>query len=58
MYTRREIKKQRSRCWSNQFITNLNNGDGEGEDGQFRVMGKGRQEIEKIERGKICVKRV
>ena len=58
MHTRREIKKQWSRCWSNQFITNLNKGDGEGEDGQFRVMGKGRQEIEKIERGKICVKRV
>ena len=49
MYTRREIKKHQSRCWSDQFITNLNKGDGEGEDGQFRVIGKGRWVIEKTE---------
>ena len=56
MYTRREIKKQQFKCWSDQFITNLNQEDGEGEDGRFRVMGKGRRAIEKIERGKNCVK--
>ena len=28
MYARCEIKKQRSRCWSDQFITNVNQGDG------------------------------
>jgi len=33
MYTQREIKKHQSRCWSDQFATNLNKGDGEGEDG-------------------------
>ena len=46
MYTRREIKKQRSRCWSNQFITNLNKGDGKrGGRTLLRivVMGKRRQ---------------
>ena len=32
MYTQCEIKKQRFKCWSDQFITNLNKGDGEGED--------------------------
>ena len=42
MYTQREVKKQQFKCWSNQFITNLNKGDGEGEVGQFRVMGKRR----------------
>ena len=57
MYARREIKKQRFKCWSDQFITNLNKGDGEEEDRQFRVIGKGRWAIEKIERGKNCVKR-
>ena len=60
MYIRREIKKQWSRCWSNQFITNLNKGDGERE-GQTLlrtgVMGKGRQAIEKIGRSKNCIKR-
>ena len=29
MYARREIKKQRFKCWSNQFITNVNKGDEE-----------------------------
>ena len=33
MYTRHEIKKQRFKCWSDQFITNLNKGDGEREEG-------------------------
>ena len=28
-----EIKKQWFKCWSNQYITNLNKEDGEGEDG-------------------------
>ena len=56
MYTWREIKKQRFKCWSDQFITNLNQGHGEGEDRQFRVMGKGRWVIEKIERGKNFLK--
>ena len=37
MYTRSEIKKQRFKCWSDQFITNLNQEDGEGEDSQLRV---------------------
>ena len=35
MYTWREIKKQQFKCWSDQFITNLNQGDGEGEDGDY-----------------------
>ena len=52
MYTQHEIKKQRSRCWSNQFITNVNKGDGE-RGGQTLLwtgaMGKGRKAIEKIE---------
>ena len=56
MYTQREIKKQQSRCWSGQFITSLNKGDGEGKDGRFRVIGKERRVIEKIERCKNCVK--
>ena len=29
MYARREIKKQRFKCWSDQFITNVNEGDEE-----------------------------
>ena len=29
MYARREIKKQRFKCWSNQFITNVNKGNEE-----------------------------
>ena len=57
MYARPEIKKQRFKCWSDQFITNVNKGEGEGEDRRFRVIGKERQAIEKIERGKNCVKR-
>ena len=48
MYTRCEIKKQRFKCWSEQFITNLNQEDEEGEDGRFRVMGKRRRAVEKI----------
>ena len=52
MYARREIKKQRFKCWSDQFITNVNKG---GEERGRRtllllgVMGKGRKRIEKIE---------
>ena len=57
MYIQHEIKKQWFKCWFNQFITNLNQEDGKGEDGRFRVMGKGRCMIEKIERGKNYVKR-
>ena len=60
MYARREIKKQRFKCWSDQFITNVNKRDGErGGRTLLRigVMGKGRRAIEKIERGKNCVKR-
>ena len=52
MYTRCEIKKQRSRCWSDQFITNVNKGDEERGGWtllQIGVMGKGRKVIEKIE---------
>ena len=33
MYTQHEIKKQWFKCWSDQFITNLNQGDGEGKVG-------------------------
>ena len=29
MYARHEIKKQRFKCWSDQFITNVNKGDEE-----------------------------
>ena len=49
MYAWHEIKKPWFKCWSDQFITNLNQEDGKGEDGQIRVMGKGRWAIEKIE---------
>ena len=60
MYTWCEIKKQRFKCWSDQFITNVNKEDEE-RGGQtllrIGVMGKGRRAIEKIERGKNCVKR-
>ena len=38
MYTQREIKKQQSRCWSGQFITKLNKGDGEWEDRQTDIV--------------------
>ena len=48
MYTRREIKKQRFKCWSDQFITNVNKGDGE-RGGRtplrVRVKGEGRKAI-------------
>ena len=60
MYARREIKKQRFKCWSDQFIINVNKRDGErGGRTLLRigVMGKGKRAIEKIERGKNCVKR-
>ena len=50
MYARREIKKQRFKCWSDQFITNVNKGDEErGGRTLLRigVMGKGRRAIGK-----------
>ena len=51
MYARREIKNQRFKCWSDQFITNVNKGDEE-RGGQtllwIEVMGKGRKAIERI----------
>ena len=59
MYTQCEIKKQRSRCWSDQFITNVNKGDEERGGWtllRIGVMWKGRRAIEKIERSKNCVK--
>ena len=59
MYTQCEIRKQRSRCWSDQFITNLNQEGGEGKDGRFRMMGKGRQAIEKIgKKQEFCKARI
>ena len=60
MYARREIKKQRFKCWSDQCITNVNKGEEERGGWtllQIGVMGKGRRAIEKIESGKNCVKR-
>ena len=39
MDTRFEIKKQWFKCWSDHFIRNLNKGDGEEEDGRFRMIG-------------------
>ena len=60
MHVQREIKKQRFKCWSDQFITNVNKGNEERGGRtllQIGVMGKGRQAIEKIERSKNCVKR-
>ena len=51
MYTQCEIKDQRSRCWSDQFITNVNKGDEERGGWTLLcigVMGKGRRAIEKI----------
>ena len=60
MFARCEIKKQWFKCWSDQFITNVNKGDEErGGWALLRigVMGKGRRAIEKIERSKNCVKR-
>ena len=53
MYARREIKKQRFKCWSDQFITNVNKGDEERGGRtllQIGVTEKGRKVIEKIER--------
>jgi len=51
MYAWHEIKKQWFKCWSDQFITNVNKEDEE-RGGQtllrIGVMGKGRREIEKI----------
>ena len=50
MYTRREIKTQGFKCWSNQFITNVNKGDEE-RGGQtllrVRVKREGRKAIAK-----------
>ena len=46
MYARREIKKQRFKCWSDQFITNVNKGDEERGGWTLLwigVMGKGRR---------------
>ena len=51
MYTQREIKKQWFKCWSDQFITNVNKGDEErGGRTLLRigVMGKGKQVIGKV----------
>ena len=52
MYTWREIKRQRFKCWSDQFITNVNKGDEERGGRtvlQMGVMGKGRKAIENTE---------
>jgi len=60
MYAQSEIKKQQFKFWSDQFITNVNKVDEERGGWTLlwiRVMGKGRRAIEKIERGKNCVKR-
>ena len=60
MYARREIKKQWFKCWSDQFIINVNKGDEERGGRtllQSGEMGKGRRAIEKMERSKNCVKR-
>ena len=35
MYTSWEIKKQQFKCWSEQFITNLNQEDEKGESGDY-----------------------
>ena len=53
MYTWREIKRQRFKCWSDQFITNVNKGDEERRGRtvlQMEVMGKGRKAIENTEK--------
>ena len=60
MYAWCEIKKQWFKCWFDQFITDVNKRDEErGGRTLLRigVMGKERRAIEKIERGKNCVKR-
>ena len=41
MYTQREIKKQRFKCWSNQFITNVNQEDGKGRTDTITDWGNG-----------------
>ena len=47
MYTWNEIKKQRFKCWSSQFITNVNKGDEErGGQTLLRVRVKG--EVKKV----------
>ena len=50
MYAQREIKKQQFKCWSDQFITNVNKGDEE-RGGQtllrVRVKREGRKAIAK-----------
>ena len=60
MYAWREIKKLQFKCWSDQFITNVNKGDEE-RGGRtllwIGVRGKERRVIEKIGRSKNCVKR-
>jgi len=58
MYAWRQIKKQRFKCWSDQFITNVNRGDGErGGRTLLRigVMGKGRRAKQKLQSGKNAV---
>jgi len=60
MYALREIKKQQFKCWSDQFITNVNKGDEERRGRtllRIGVMGKGRRAIKMIERSKNCVQR-
>ena len=43
MYTRCETKKQRFKCWSDQFITNVNKGDEErGGRTLLQIGGKGK----------------
>ena len=39
MYARREIKKQRFKCWSDHFITNVNREMKKGEDGHYYGLG-------------------
>lgn len=39
MYIRCEIKKLWIKCWSNQFITNLDQGDGKGENSDYYELG-------------------
>ena len=39
MYSWYEIKKQWFKCWSDQVITNLNQGDGDRENGHYYELG-------------------
>ena len=39
MYNQCEIEKQQFKGWSDQFITNLNPGDGEGEASNYYELG-------------------